>query len=219
MQRVELMSKRAKMAFVTTLTIGRAPLVLLFMVGALWHWHTPSPILFWSSFLVLVGAAATDLLDGYFARKFDVTSRFGALADPLTDKIFYLVSLPTLLFLICMDKAEPSGYQLNALLMLFFTVLFILRDQWVTFLRAIGSEYKADVRANWSGKARTALSFPIVCVVYFKVGSGGLLDVILPMPVIYTLYMAGITINIISIVVYTRQYMPYVRRSLESSSS
>ena len=97
-----------------------------------------------------------------------------------------------------------------------FTVFFILRDQWVTFMRTVGSEYKADVRANWSGKARTALSFPIVCIVYLKIGSNGMLDKIIPIWFIFTLYILGITINMISMLVYTRQYMPYLKKSFNS---
>ena len=211
------MNKREKMAFVTALTIGRAPMVLLFMIGALFNWYSPSFYLFLVSFILLVGAAATDLFDGYFARKFNVVTRFGALADPLTDKIFYLVSLPTLLFLICMDNSIEDK-TVNALLMLIFTVFFILRDQWVTFLRTIGSEYKADVRANWSGKARTALSFPIVCIVYLHVSGSDLTGININRWFIYALYGAGIIINMISIVVYTRQYTPYLKKSLNMSN-
>ena len=210
------MSRKSNMVFVTALTVGRAPMVLLFMVGALINWYMPSNTVFWLSFVLLVSAAATDLFDGYFARKLDVTSRFGALADPLCDKIFYLVSLPTLLFLISMDKGSDKSNTVNALFMLMFTVFFILRDQWVTFMRTVGSEYKADVRANWSGKARTALSFPIVCIVYLKIGSNGMLDKIIPIWFIFTLYILGITINMISMLVYTRQYMPYLKKSFNS---
>lgn len=203
------MSKRGKLAFVTALTLGRAPLVLIFMVGALRHASHPHPALFGFSLACLVLAAVTDLFDGYFARRFEVTSRFGALADPLTDKIFYLVSLPTLLYLI-MHQGDTA----HGVVMLLFTVFFMLRDQWVTFLRSIGSEYQADVRANWSGKLRTAMSFPIVCVVYIDVGSG---CEFLPAAVIYVLEAAGVAINAISMVIYTRQYMPYLKRSLAES--
>ncbi len=212
------MNKREKMTFVTALTIGRAPLVLLFMVGALLNWNNPSLTLFLISFILLVGAAATDLFDGYFARKFNVETRFGAFADPLADKIFYLVSLPTLLFLICMEN-NIAERNVNAMLMLIFTVFFILRDQWVTFLRTIGSEYKADVRANWSGKARTALSFPIVCIVYLHVSGTALTGISIGKWIIYSLYGAGIIINMISIVVYTRQYLPYLKMSFNMDTT
>ena len=44
--------------------------------------------------------------------------------------------------------------------MLAFTILYMLRDTWVTFLRAVGAAFGAEVAAMWLGKVRTALSFP-----------------------------------------------------------
>ena len=42
--------------------------------------------------LIIVGGL-TDYFDGYFARKFNVKSKFGAIIDPLADKIFLLIPL------------------------------------------------------------------------------------------------------------------------------
>ena len=41
----------------------------------------------WFSGVLLIGAAATDFLDGYFARRFGLVSRTGKILDPLADKI------------------------------------------------------------------------------------------------------------------------------------
>lgn len=43
-----------------------------------------------------VAAALTDFLDGYLARRWDVVSRFGVLADPIADKALVLVTLAAL---------------------------------------------------------------------------------------------------------------------------
>ena len=50
--------------------------------------------------------------------------------------------------------------EVHALAMLAFTVIYMLRDTWVTFLRAVGASHGADGAAMWLGKVRTALSFP-----------------------------------------------------------
>ena len=42
--------------------------------------------------LILIGGA-TDYFDGYFAKKLDAQSRFGAIIDPLADKVFIVVPL------------------------------------------------------------------------------------------------------------------------------
>ncbi|WFE68363.1 CDP-diacylglycerol--glycerol-3-phosphate 3-phosphatidyltransferase [Thiomicrospira sp. R3] len=43
--------------------------------------------------LVFVIAAMTDWLDGYLARRFNATSRFGAFLDPVADKLIVAVAL------------------------------------------------------------------------------------------------------------------------------
>jgi CDP-diacylglycerol--glycerol-3-phosphate 3-phosphatidyltransferase len=47
----------------------------------------------------LIGAAAvSDFLDGWVARRVDATSRWGALLDPIADRVFVLVAVGTFLF-------------------------------------------------------------------------------------------------------------------------
>jgi CDP-diacylglycerol--glycerol-3-phosphate 3-phosphatidyltransferase len=41
----------------------------------------------WGAGLFFVGAALTDQLDGYLARRWHVESRFGTVADPLADRL------------------------------------------------------------------------------------------------------------------------------------
>jgi len=111
---------------------------------------------------------------------------------------------PVLVFL-----AAHKGQHIHSLVLLVLTVLFLLRDQWVSYLRSVGAEHGADVRANWSGKLRTAMSFPIVCAVY------AYLEWSPPIPIgfVYAIEAAGLLINVISIAIYTRDYWPYVKAS------
>lgn len=196
----------AALAIVTALTLARVPLVLLFMVGAvagLFHqpvWLAPANL------ACLVLASLTDLFDGMLARRWQVTTRFGALADPLTDKVFYIVVFPTLTFLLAWRGGEQTAH---AVVMLIFTVLYLLRDQWVSFLRALAAGQSADMRANWMGKLRTAISFPIGCLLYLHLAYG-----VLPIGAMIALECFGLTINLLSIVVYTRRYAPAVRQAM-----
>ncbi len=120
---------------------------------------------------------------------------------------FYLVVFPTLLWLLGRQGDEGA----HALVMLIFTVLYILRDQWVTFLRSVGTLFDADCRANWMGKFRTAASFPIACVIYVY---ASLHPFFLPRALIYVLEAFLIVVNVWSMFTYTRQYMPYLKKSL-----
>ncbi|MDD4623458.1 MAG: CDP-alcohol phosphatidyltransferase family protein [Kiritimatiellae bacterium] len=202
------MDAKAKRLIVNAVTFGRVPFVVLFMALAVAHVYCQSWWLAVAATAALAVAALTDLYDGKMARKWNVVSKFGAMADPLMDKVFYLVVFPTLLWLLGRQPDESA----HALVMLVFTVLYILRDQWVTFLRSVGALFDADCGANWLGKLRTAVSFPVACVIYVYVS---LHPFFLPRVLIYALEAMLIAINLWSIAVYTRQYMPYLKRSLE----
>ena len=43
--------------------------------------------------LLIVIGGITDFFDGYFAEKFKLKSKFGAILDPVTDKIFIIIPL------------------------------------------------------------------------------------------------------------------------------
>lgn len=89
------------------LTVGRLVLTLIFLGMVLYAPQTgqDKPAAFLTvAFVLFVVAGLTDIVDGYLARKFDVTSQFGRTVDPLADKIlvcgaffcFALVAQPRL---------------------------------------------------------------------------------------------------------------------------
>lgn len=200
------MTSRGKLIFVTFLTFVRFPLVLVFLAAALvnaWHYRE---WLFWFALSSLIASAVTDLFDGYFARKFKVTTGFGAHADPLMDKLFYLISLPTLVFLAAKDLN-----MFHAVVLLLMTLLFLARDLWVTFLRSIGSMYRVPGGANWAGKVRTALNFPLICCIYHVEEAR---HQFIPPKIIYVYEIVGVVMTLISIYVYTSRYWSSIKQSL-----
>lgn len=52
----------------------------------------------WWALLIFVVAAATDYLDGYLARRWEVVSSFGKLADPIADKALVLCTLASVVW-------------------------------------------------------------------------------------------------------------------------
>jgi len=75
------------------LTWVRIALIPLFVVvfylpdADAWAWSRPA------SAIIFAAAAITDWLDGYLARRWDQTSRFGAFLDPVADKLMVAVAL------------------------------------------------------------------------------------------------------------------------------
>ncbi len=208
------MSSRVHSYLVNALTFSRVPLIFGFLVCAVLAQTRGSLALVFVAGALMFLAGISDLYDGKLARRWQVVSTFGKLADPLMDKVFFIVSFPTLLWLIGAQRGPAA----HAALMLVFTVLYILRDQWVTFLRSVAAAYRADVGAMWLGKVRTALSFPAAGFIYAYLAFHGLLPAAWERPLLLSVYaveLALIALNVYSCVVYTRVYWPYLVRAIE----
>jgi phosphatidylglycerophosphate synthase len=98
--------------------------------------------------LGLVGiAAATDFLDGWIARKGKWTSRWGALIDPIGDRVFALVAVSTFLFT---GALSTPGYfvMISRDLM---TAIGFLVARMIPWLQTV------QFKARFSGKLVTVL--------------------------------------------------------------
>ena len=71
-----------------------------------------------------------------------------------------------------------------------------------------------DAKANWSGKARTVVSFPTICVIYYYLEAPVKWGWQFSDYLVYALEGASVAINLISIVVYTGNYWPALRAEL-----
>ena len=229
------MNSGTKLGIVTFLTLLRVPLVLVFFVGALVYsvyrvpgaglnpgGYPPGPAgdfdwLFALAFTCLIASTITDAFDGWLARRFNVVTKFGAHADPLMDKFFYLATFPLLIFVAVKNAWGPVPHlyaRTHAVFLLVLTLLFLARDQWVTFLRSIGSIYNVSGQAHWSGKWRTIITFPLVCAIYLVEEAPPRLQLV-PMWLLYAFEILALGINILSVSIYTRHYWPYLRRSAD----
>jgi CDP-diacylglycerol--glycerol-3-phosphate 3-phosphatidyltransferase len=86
------MAKRFNIALMLTwIRIAAIPLVVIvFMLPGYWS----KPI----AAVIFTLAGLTDWLDGYLARKLDLTSRFGAFLDPVADKLMVSTALVLILW-------------------------------------------------------------------------------------------------------------------------
>lgn len=208
---------RRQLAIVTALTCSRAPIILLFLLGACIEMLFPSWLishkfstpLSWINLSLMLISSFTDLFDGKYARKWNVTSKFGAICDPLMDKVFFVVVFPTITTMFFLINDFHLG-----VLSLFFTVLFILRDLWVVTLRSLAVG-KADMRANFVGKLRTFLGFPIGMLGYCYVVFQGPW---LPRSVMFSIILFGIFLNIFSLITYTKRYAFAIKDAINSEN-
>ena len=131
---------RAESTYVPNLlTYGRIaciPFVLYFI-------DNYSPVRSFIAMLIYVGAALTDSLDGYVARKYKQISVLGKFLDPLADK---LIVTSVLVYLTAMDRCPA-----------WLVVALLARELAVTGLRSIATTEGLVISASDSGKQKTAL--------------------------------------------------------------
>jgi CDP-diacylglycerol--glycerol-3-phosphate 3-phosphatidyltransferase len=206
-------TKSSKTLFVNALTFSRVPLIFLYLAFTIAGVYSGSFAYSVAAGVFAAAAAFSDFLDGQIARKWGVVSNFGKMADPLMDKVYFIVAFPSLVWLAAVQD-EPFVHTVTLLV---FTILWILRDQWVTFLRSVATTYGADVGAMWLGKVRTALSFPCAGFIYFYLAflrwwPDGVRELLLP--ACYVVEGFLILLNLYSFVVYTKSYFPYIKKAL-----
>ena len=212
------MTRRAQSRFVNALTFARVPLIFVWAALAIVQEFAGngagSLALALGACLAMLLSGLTDAWDGALARRWNVVSTLGKMADPLMDKIFYLVAFPVLSW----QVLHQGESECHALLMVGFTVLYMLRDTWVTFMRSVGTLYGADVAAMWLGKVRTALSFPGAGWIYVYLCFHRLAPTAWEAPWRLSCYAVEgglILLTLWSLHTYTVAYLPYLRRALE----
>lgn len=116
---------------------------------------------------LVLAAAITDWLDGFLARRAHLTSRWGALLDPITDRIFVFTA-------VCVFLVERQLTPLQYFILIFrdlMTAIGFLVARSVSWLRPI------TFRARLAGKVVTALQLlTLVCVLIRP----GLVPILIP---------------------------------------
>ena len=207
------MNAAARSWFVNALTFARVPLILAWFAFAVAQEFAGGLPLAACACAAMLLSGLTDLWDGMLARRWGVVSTLGKMSDPLMDKMFYLVAFPALIW----QAAHQGGGDVHALVLLGFTILYMMRDMWVTFMRTVGTMYGADVAAMWLGKVRTALSFPGAGWIYAYLAFHRLLPESWGTPWLATCYAVEavlVALTVASLVSYTAAYAPYLEKAL-----
>ncbi|MCB0330311.1 MAG: CDP-diacylglycerol--glycerol-3-phosphate 3-phosphatidyltransferase [Bdellovibrionales bacterium] len=101
--------------------------------------------------------AATDLLDGFLARKLDAESDIGAMLDPLIDKLLILSPLIVLVGV----RSSATG---ESWVPSWLVVLLLAREVWITGLRGFAATKGISIPAGEVGKVKTF--FQVVAVFF-----------------------------------------------------
>ena len=187
-------------SFPLALTFGRVaaiPAVLLLFYVEWPHARQWACVLY-------TAACLTDWLDGYLARRWNQTSKFGAFLDPVADKLMVAVCLVSLLHAAPADMSR----ELKGLLAGMVAVI-IGREIAVSALREWMAELgrRAKVSVNWTGKLKTGLQMTAIGMMIWEIPTFGLPWYAMG----YWLLLVAAVLTLYSMVMYLRAAWPLMR--------
>ncbi len=167
------------------LTVSRlAASVVFFTVLALVELGTPAATwLLMSGFVIYILAGITDVLDGYFARKWNIASAFGRIADPIVDKVivcggFVLLAGANFSFAAAGMPGAPG--ELEASLPTWLTggmatgvqpwmvVVLLAREFVISAIRGYSESQGLKFPATPAGKIKMAVQSVALCTILFQ---------------------------------------------------
>ncbi len=95
-----------------------------------------------AALVLFVFAAATDWVDGWYARKYGAVSRLGRIFDPLVDKVIVCGT-----FVLLADRTGSA-------ILPWMALVIVIRELVVTAIRAEMERTGLDFSAAWSGKLK-----------------------------------------------------------------
>jgi CDP-diacylglycerol---glycerol-3-phosphate 3-phosphatidyltransferase len=111
---------------------------------------------------LFAAAAATDWIDGYLARRWDVTTKIGSFLDTTADK---LLVTGVLIALVAVERASP-----------WVTVIIVGRELVILGLRGVVAAEGEVMQPSLLGKLKTAIQFLAILLAILRLGEpvGGL---------------------------------------------
>ena len=152
------------------LTIARVIMIPLVMVCYMIDAIPYGKLIAMGLFII---AAATDFLDGYIARKYNLVTDFGKFLDPIADKLL----VASVLFMIAIDGTIPNPWGVIVV------TIIMSRELIIDAFRLIASTKGIVMAADIFGKAKTMVqcwTMPLCILLAFfeqctSVGGVGLL--------------------------------------------
>lgn len=168
------------------ITMTRLLMVPIFIISM---YYSPSTSLI--PLILFVVASATDALDGYVARHYNMITNFGKFVDPLVDKILIMSA-----FVLMAERGDLYGW---------IVVIIVTRELIITGFRTIAADKGVTIAASFYGKFKTISQ--MLCVIVY---------LLLPLiPSLYSLYKILVVIMTLATVVSGVDYIYKNKEVLE----
>lgn len=103
--------------------------------------------------VIFIFAAITDYLDGYYARRYQVSSSLGSFLDPLADKILTIAGF------ICVPFIDPAQFPW------WIITVIIIRDVFITILRVLSDYSGKSLKTSYTAKVKTLVQMVFLYIV------------------------------------------------------
>jgi len=143
----------------TVFRVVAIPLIIIAYYSGLDYRH-------WIAGILFALAGISDALDGYFARKWNQTSKLGAFLDPVADKLLVSVML-----ILVASNVELQSKLLFPLVFVLSVILIISREITVSALREWMAELgqRSNVAVSTVGKYKTGFQMTALgCLIFAK---------------------------------------------------
>jgi len=203
---------RFKRQLPNSLTIARLILAVIFFV-IIDLYQFPGTNL-WAANVALVIfliAVFTDTLDGFLARRWDVTSAFGRIMDPIGDKVLIIGAF---VYLASPGFIDPTSAQ-NVLVsgvMPWMVVIILAREIVVTGIRSYMESRGIEFGAVWAGKWKMTFQSVAIPVIITLVAHFDPTEYSWSRLIILALAYLTVFVTVIS-------GLPYITKALKSLNS
>jgi CDP-diacylglycerol--serine O-phosphatidyltransferase len=203
---------------------GRPPLVFAGMMCALAVIWKQNPILYTIGVVLLFISMSFDLVDGWFAARFELHPKLAPLADRLMDKLVYSIIFPLVavgvMWRVHFSSPNPTRAEvLHAILVLLLTVTVLIRDNFAHFMRGFAIRKDQEPEYKEFTRLRTIVAAPVGALLYayaFYVPEGPPSKIYfwiswlgnLPLRGLFFIEIIFLIINFGSIAGYVRKYGP-----------
>jgi len=153
------------------LVYGRPPLVFGGMLCALVVMWLRDPVVYTVGVVLLFTSMTFDLVDGWFAARFQPNPGMAQLADRILDKIVYSIIFPLVavgaMWRLYVTSPDPNRVELlHAILVLLLAVTVLIRDNFAHFMRSFSATIDQEPEYKELTRLRTIVAAPVGALLY-----------------------------------------------------
>lgn len=214
------MTLRLPSKMTAVLVYGRPVLIFGGMICALVVMWSRDPYIYTLGVSFLLISMTFDMIDGWFAARYQLQSPLAPLADRIMDKLVYSIIFPVIAVGVMwrLIETQPTRIQLlHGIFVLILCVTVLIRDNFASFMRSFAFRQGSEPESLEFTRLRTIVAAPVSAFLYayaFHMPEGPSSWIYhwvsrigaLPLRTLFFIEIVFLIINFGSIAAYCRKY-------------